>query len=159
MQGCPSRSIARLRHLERRGDVTEAIASLRRHRRTRPGVRAAFASAFARWDHDDVSAASAWVDVFPSEYIGESVERMLTYGFVVSVCGRLDEGAAWLDRAEHQLRADPDASERNLRHADALRVIQLGTSGAPEDGVECGRRAVNAVASGLDLGTLGARAP
>jgi LuxR family maltose regulon positive regulatory protein len=144
-------------HLEARGDLTEAIGHCLAVGETDRAFDLAFASAVRQWDHDDVSAAAAWVDVFPSEYVSDSVQRMLLYALAVSVCGRLDEATAWLDRAEHQLRLDPGASERDLRHADALRVLQLGTSGAPEDGIDCGRRAVDAIASGLDLGTVGDR--
>lgn len=144
-------------HLEARGDLTEAIGH---HLAIGDRDRAfdlAFASAFRHWDAGDIAAATAWVDVFPQEYIGESVNRMLTYGLAVSMCGRLDEATAWLDRAELQLRNDPDASERDLRHADALRVLQLGTSGAPESGIECGHRAIEAIAGGCDLGAVGDR--
>ncbi len=159
---CPSASAdlhkKAAEHLEARGDVTEAIGhylAIGEHDRA---FDLAFATAFERWDHDDVSAAAAWIDVFPLEYLAESPQRMLTYGFAVSVCGRLDEATAWLDRAEHELHVAPTPSERDLRHADALRVIQFGTSGAPEHGIECGRRAVDAISKGLDLGTVGDRA-
>jgi LuxR family maltose regulon positive regulatory protein len=145
-------------HLEARGDVTEAIGHYLTVGERDRAFDLAFAAAFERWDNDDVAAAAAWIDVFPPEYLAETADRMLTYGFAVSVCGRLDEATAWLDRAEHLLQTAPNPSERDLRHADALRVIQFGTSGAPERGIECGLRAVAAIADGLDLGTVGDRA-
>ena len=144
-------------HLEARGDVADAVGHLLAIGERERAFDLAFASAFAFWDYGDIAAVSAWAGVFPREFISESVHRMLVYALALAVAERFDEAVPWLDRAMLRLAADDRPAEEDLRHADALRLMQFSTSGSGDDGIECGRRALVAADAGATLGPVGRR--
>jgi LuxR family transcriptional regulator, maltose regulon positive regulatory protein len=143
---------------EGRGDILEAIRHLVAAGRHDQAFALAFGSAVARWDHGDISAAAAWIDLFPSDYIEETVPRMLTFALALGICARLDEAIGWIDRAVVRLRIDEHPREQDVAMADALQLLLVSCHDILEEGVDYGQLAVEAVDRGLDLGTAGTRA-
>ena len=143
---------------ERRGDVLAAVRHLLAAGHRDRAFALAFGSAFARWDRGDISAAASWIDLFPSDYIEETVPRMLTFALALGICGRLDEAVAWLDRAIGRLRTDAHPRQHDLAMTDALQLLLVSCHDLPNDSADLGRPAVEAVDRGLDLGTAGSRA-
>ena len=115
------------------------------------------ANAFARWDQDDLTATRAWIDSFPREFVSESVSRMLQYCEALGMIGRIDEAVVWLDLACQRMEQSDKAPFRDLRHADALRLLAYGSNAVILDGIEAGERALTAIEDGLHLGLIGSR--
>ncbi len=143
---------------ESRGDVVRAIRHLLAAGRRDQAFALAFRSAVARWDRGDISAAASWIDLFPSEYIEETVPRMLTFALALGICARVDEAIAWFDRAVVRLRNEQHPREQDVAMADALRLLLVSCHDIPDDSGESGQVAVEAVDRGFDLGTAGVRA-
>ena len=143
--------------LEGRGDVAGAVGHLLAAGDTDRAFSLAFTNAFERSDHADKTAAAAWVDLFPQELAGGSVSRMLTYALALGLLGRTDEGLAWLERAALRLADDPEPRAGDVGTLDALRLLAFTVSGAATDGPLPGRRALEAIDGGVDLGVVGAR--
>lgn len=144
--------------LEARGEAAEAIMIHLASGDLDQAFALAFSTAYRQHDRGDLAAMASWVDLFPHEYIADSIDRMLVYSFSIGACGRLDEAQAWLERAQHRMLAESESSERTLRYADALHLMLFTIGGGVDDGIESGRRVVTAVDEGIDIGTLGARA-
>jgi LuxR family transcriptional regulator, maltose regulon positive regulatory protein len=87
-----------------------------------------------------------------------SASRMLTYGLMLGLAGQIAEARAWLQRARMRIGDEPEARAKNVAILDLLRLLTFAVSAGTGDGIEAGRRAVEAVEAGLDLGVLGARA-
>ncbi len=144
--------------LRSRGEVVGAVRHLLASGDRAQAFELAFGSVLARWDHADIAAAAAWVDLFPIHYIEETSSRMLAYVSALGACVRIDEATAWLQRATGRLAADPEPAADDLGLADALHVAMFAVHDATADGIECGVRAVEAYDRGLGLGIAGARA-
>ncbi len=143
--------------LEGRGDFVGAVGHLLAAGDTDRAFSLAFTNAFERSDHADKRAAAAWVDLFPQELAAGSVARMLTYALALGLLGRTDEGLAWLERAALRLADDPEPRAGDVGTLDALRLLAFTVSGAADDGPFPGRRALEAIDGGVDLGVVGAR--
>jgi LuxR family maltose regulon positive regulatory protein len=144
--------------LERRGEVAAAVTMLLANNDIDRAFALAFSTAYEQHDRGDLAAMASWVDLFPQDYVAESIERMLVYSFSIGACGRLDEAVAWIHRVDHRMSTEAQLSERDLGYADALHLLMFTMGVAAHDGIEGGHRVVDAVDHGLDIGTLGARA-
>jgi LuxR family maltose regulon positive regulatory protein len=144
--------------LEARGEITAAVNAHLGIGDVDRAFALAFSTAYQQHDRGDLAAMASWVDLFPQDFVAESIERMLVYSFSIGACGRIDEAMAWIDRVKHRMSTEADVAERDLRYADALQLMLFTIGGLAQDGIECGQRVVAAVDQGLDIGTLGARA-
>jgi LuxR family transcriptional regulator, maltose regulon positive regulatory protein len=91
------------------------------------------------------------------ELVTGSASRMLTYALMLGLAGRVAEAHAWLQRAQMRIGDEPQARAQDVATADALRLLTFTVSAGSGDEIEAGRRAVEAVEAGLDLGVAGAR--
>ena len=88
----------------------------------------------------------------------ESASRMLTYALMLGLSGQLAEAHAWLQRAQIRISDEPEAQAKDVATLNALRLLAFAVSAGAGDEINAGRRAVEAVEAGLDLGVAGARA-
>jgi LuxR family maltose regulon positive regulatory protein len=143
--------------LEARGDILRAVDHLLAVGDPDRAFELVFLPAVEGWDHDDVTAMAAWVSAFPIEYVGESIDRMLHFAFAFGMCARLDEAAAWLEKAQRALAVEPQPREEDLTRVDAFRLFLFMFDGSDEAGIECGQRAADRIDRGLELGLVGER--
>jgi hypothetical protein len=102
---------------------------------------------------------AAFVNLFPRKLATESASRMLTYALLPGPSGQLAEAHAWLQRARVRIGDAPEPRAEDVATLDVLRLATFTvTAGAVADEIDAGRRAVEAVEAGLDLGVAGARA-
>jgi ATP/maltotriose-dependent transcriptional regulator MalT len=144
--------------LQPRGDVAGAVRCLLAAGDTDRAFSIVFEAAYRRADVSDIPGIAAFVNLFPRELVTESASRMLTYALMLGLAGQVAEAHAWLQRAQLRISEEPAARARDLATADALRLLTFAVSGGAGDEIEAGRRAVEAVEAGLDLGVAGARA-
>ena len=143
--------------LEKRGEFAGAV----RHLLSADEADRAFSLVFlaAYWQHDkgDIPAVEAMVGLFPRQLVELSTFRMLTYALMLGLCGKPAEGVPWLERAAIRLADEPDSANRDRATLDAIRLLTYTVTGEQGDQIEAGRRAVEAVEAGFDLGVVGVR--
>ena len=141
--------------LEKRGEFAGAV----RHLLSADEADRAFSLVFlaAYWQHDkgDIPAVEAMVGLFPRHLVELSTFRMLTYALMLGLCGKPAEGVPWLERAAIRLVDEPDSANRDRATLDAIRLLTYAVTGEQGDQIEAGRRAVEAVEAGFDLGVVG----
>ena len=83
---------------------------------------------------------------------------MLTYALVLGMTGQLAEAQAWVQRARARIGDEPEARAQDVATLDAVRLLMFTVTAGAGDEIDAGRRAVEAVEAGLDLGPIGVRA-
>jgi LuxR family transcriptional regulator, maltose regulon positive regulatory protein len=144
--------------LQRRGDIAGAARCLLAAGDADRAFSLVFNAAYRRADLSDTPGIAAFVNLFPRELVTESASRMLTYALMLGLAGRVAEAHAWLQRAQMRISDEPQARAKDVATADALRLLTFTVTAGAGDEIEAGRRAVEAVEAGLDLGVAGARA-
>src|SRR5208282_214963 len=143
--------------LQARGDVAGAVRCLLAAGDTDRAFSIVFEAAYGRYDLVDIPAKLAFVNLFPRELVTESVSRMLMYGLMLGLSGQGAEAHAWLERARVRIGDEPQPRAEDVATLDALRLFAFTVSAGAGDEIDAGRRAVEAVEAGLDLGVVGAR--
>jgi len=144
--------------LHRRGDIAGAARCLLAAGDTDRAFSLVFEAAYRRADLSDTPGIAAFVNLFPRELVTGSASRMLTYALMLGLAGQVAEAHAWLQRAQVRISDEPQARARDVATADALRLLTFTVTAGAGDEIDAGRRAVEAVEAGLDLGVVGARA-
>jgi LuxR family transcriptional regulator, maltose regulon positive regulatory protein len=144
--------------LQERGDIAGAARCLLAAGDTDRAFSLVFNAAYRRADLSDTPGIAAFVNLFPRELVTESASRMLTYGLMLGLAGQVAEARAWLQRARMRIGDEPEARLKDMATLDLLRLLTFAVSAGTGDGIDAGRRAVEAVEAGLDLGVAGARA-
>jgi ATP/maltotriose-dependent transcriptional regulator MalT len=144
--------------LQARGDIAGAVRCLLAAGDTDRAFSIVFEAAYRRADLSDTPGIAAFVNLFPQELVTESASRMLTYALMLGLAGQVTEAHAWLQRAQMRISDEPQARAKDIATADALRLLTFTVSAGAGDEIDAGRRAVEAVEAGLDLGVAGARA-
>ena len=144
--------------LQARGDIAGAIRCLLAAGDTDRAFSIVFEAAYRRADLSDTPGIAAFVNLFPQERVTESASRMLTYALMLGLAGQVAEAHAWLQRAQMRISDEPQARAKDIATLDALRLLTFTVSAGAGDEIDAGRRAVEAVEAGLDLGVAGARA-
>jgi LuxR family transcriptional regulator, maltose regulon positive regulatory protein len=144
--------------LQPRGDIAEAARCLLAAGDSDRAFSLVFNAAYRRADVNDIPGIAAFVNLFPRELVPESASRMLTYALTLGLAGRVAEAHAWLQRAQMRISDEPEPRAEDLATLDALRLLTFTVTAGAGDEIEAGRRAVEAVQAGLDLGVAGARA-
>ena len=83
---------------------------------------------------------------------------MLSYALMLGLSGEVAEAHAWLQRAQMRMGDEPEPRAEDLATLDLLRLFTFTVTGGAGDEVDAGRRAVEAVEAGLNLGVGGGRA-
>ena len=143
--------------LQARGDVAGAVRCLLAAGDTDRALSIVFEAAYGRNNLIDIPAKLAFVNLFPPELVTESVSRMLMYGLMLGLSGHEAEAHAWLQRARVRIGEEPQPRAEDVATLDALRLATFTVSAGAGDEIDAGRRAVEAVEAGLDLGVVGAR--
>ena len=143
--------------LQARGDVAGAVRCLLAAGDTDRAFSIVFEGAYRRYDLGDIPGIVAFVNLFPRELVTESASRMLTYALVLGMSGQLAEAYAWVQRAQARIGDDPEARAEDVAILDALRLLMFTVTAAAGDEIDAGRRVVEAVEAGLDLGAIGGR--
>ncbi len=86
----------------------------------------------------------------------ESASRDASYALMLELAGRAAEARAWLQRAQLRIGDDPRAPAGDIATLDLLRLLTFAISAGAGDEIDAGRRAVEAVEAGMDLGVAGA---
>ncbi|MGP8063624.1 MAG: hypothetical protein ACLP5O_13885 [Acidimicrobiales bacterium] len=141
-----------------RGDIESAVRFLLAAGDVDETFSIVFVAAYRRHDVGDLPAVAAFINNFPIDLVSGSAFRMLTYTLVLGLCGRAAEGSAWLQRAALRIANDPQPDPRDLAALDAIRLLAFATTGMVDNEIDAGKRAVEAIDQGIDLGILGARA-
>jgi LuxR family maltose regulon positive regulatory protein len=144
--------------LQARGDIAGAVRCLLAAGDSYRAFSIVFEAAYRRADLSDTPGIAAFVSLFPQELVTESASRMLTYALMLGLSGQLAEAHAWLQRAQIRISDEPEARAKDVAALDALRLLAFAVSAGAGDEIDAGRRAVEAVEAGLDLGVAGARA-
>jgi LuxR family maltose regulon positive regulatory protein len=144
--------------LQARGDIAGAVRCLLAAGDTDRAFSLVFEAAYRRADLSDTPGIAAFVNLFPRELVTESAFRMLTYALMLGLAGQVGEAHAWLQRAQLRIGEEPEPRAEDVATLDALRLLAFAVSAGAGDEIEAGRRAVEAVEAGLDLGVAGARA-
>ena len=144
--------------LQPRGDIAGAARCLLAAGDTDRAFSLVFEAAYRRADMSDTPGIAAFVNLFPQELVTESAFRMLTYALMLGLAGQVAEAHAWLQRAQMRLSDEPQARAKDIATLDVLRLLTFTVSAGAGDEIDAGRRAVEAVEAGLDLGVAGARA-
>ena len=144
--------------LQARGDIAGAVRCLLAAGDADRAFSLVFEAAYRRADLSDTPGIAAFVNLFPQELVTESASRMLTYALMLGLAGQVVEAHAWLQRAQLRISDEPGARAKDIATLDALRLLTFTVSAGAGDEIEAGRRAVEAVEAGLDLGVAGARA-
>ncbi len=144
--------------LQARGDIAGAVRCLLAAGDSDRAFSIVFEAAYRRADLSDTPGIAAFVSLFPQELVTESASRMLTYALMLGLSGQLAEAHAWLQRAQIRISDEPEARAKDVAALDALRLLAFAVSAGAGDEIDAGRRAVEAVEAGLDLGVAGARA-
>jgi LuxR family transcriptional regulator, maltose regulon positive regulatory protein len=114
-------------------------------------------AAISRADFADNAGLVALVNIFPRDLVPVSVSRMLIYALILGLSGRLEEAHAWLQRASTRLGEDPAARAKELAIVAALQLLAFTCVGEAGEEIDAGRRAVEEVEAGLDMGQVGRR--
>jgi LuxR family maltose regulon positive regulatory protein len=144
--------------LQARGDIAGAVRCLLAAGDTDRAFSLVFEAAYRRADLSDTAGIAAFVNLFPRELVTGSASRMLTYALMLGLAGQVAEAHAWLQRAQVRIGEEPAARAKDVATLDALRLLTFAVSAGAGDEIDAGRRAVEAVEAGLDLGVVGARA-
>jgi ATP/maltotriose-dependent transcriptional regulator MalT len=144
--------------LQTRGDIAGAARCLLAAGDTDQAFSIVFEAAYRRADLSDTPGIAAFVNLFPQELVTESASRMLTYALMLGLAGQVADAHAWLQRAQIRISDEPQARAKDIATADALRLLTFTVTAGAGDEIDAGRRAVEAVEAGLDLGVAGARA-
>jgi len=144
--------------LQARGEIAGAARCLLAAGDTDRAFSLVFNAAYRRADLSDTPGIAAFVNLFPQELVTGSASRMLTYGLMLGLAGQVAEARAWLQRARIRIGDEPEARPKDMATLDLLRLLTFAVSAGTGDGIAAGRRAVEAVEAGLDLGVAGARA-
>jgi LuxR family transcriptional regulator, maltose regulon positive regulatory protein len=143
--------------LQARGDVAGAVRCFLAAGDTDRAFSIVFEAAYRRADLADIPGIAAFVNLFPRELVTESASRILTYAMMLGLSGQVAEGHAWLQRARVRIGDEPQARAEDVATLDVLRLLMFTVTAAAGDEVDAGRRAVEAVEAGLDLGAVGGR--
>jgi len=143
--------------LEGRGEIAQAVGCLLAAGDIDRAFDLVFAAAYRRADLCDTSGILTLVSLFPRELVTESASRMLTYALMLGLADHMEEGQSWLERAFVRLTSDDGASARDLAVLDGLRLLSFAVGGGEGEAVGAGRRALDAIEGGLDLGVVGFR--
>ena len=144
--------------LQARGDVAGAVRCLLAADDTDRAFSVVFEAAYRRADLSDTAGIAAFVNLFPRELVTESASRMLTYAMALGLSGQLAEGHAWLQRARVRIGDEPQPRAEDVATLDVLQLAAFTVTAGAGDEIDAGRRAVEAVEAGLNLGVAGARA-
>ena len=144
--------------LQARGDIAGAVRCLLAAGDTDRAFSVVFEAAYRRADLADTAGIAAFVNLFPRELVTESASRMLTYAMMLGLSGQLAEGHAWLQRARARIGDEPEPRAEDVATLDLLRLMTFTVTAGAGDEIAAGRRAVEAIEAGLDLGVAGARA-
>ena len=144
--------------LQARGDVAGAARCLLAAGDTDRAFSIVSEAAYHRADLSDIPGIVAFVNLFPRELVTESASRMLTYALMLGLSGQMAEAQAWLQRAQKRIADEPEPRAQDVATLDALRLLTFTVTAGAGDEIDAGRRAVEAVEAGLDLGVVGARA-
>jgi LuxR family maltose regulon positive regulatory protein len=144
--------------LETRGDIAGAARCLLAAGDTDRAFAIVSEAAYRRADVSDTPGIVAFVNLFPRELVSESAARMLTYALMLGLSGQTADAHAWLQRAQMRISAESQARAEDVATLDALRLLTFTVSAGAGDELDAGRRAVEAIEAGLDLGVVGARA-
>ena len=144
--------------LQARGDVAGAARCLLAAGDTDQAFSIVSEAAYRRADLSDIPGIAAFINLFPRELVTESASRMLTYALMLGLSGQVGEAHAWLQRARARIGDEPEARPEDLATLDTLRLLTFTVTAEAGDEIDAGRRAVEAVEAGLDLGVGGARA-
>jgi LuxR family maltose regulon positive regulatory protein len=143
--------------LEARGDVAGAVRCLLAAGDSDRAFSIVFDAAYHRADLADIPGIVAFVNLFPRELVTESASRMLTYAMTLGLSGQVAEGHAWLQRARMRIGDQPQPRAEDVATLDVLRLLMFTVTAAAGDEIAAGRRAVEAVEAGLNLGAVGGR--
>jgi ATP/maltotriose-dependent transcriptional regulator MalT len=138
--------------LQARGDIAGAVRCLLAAGDTDQAFSIVFEAAYRRADLSDTPGIAAFVNLFPQELVTGSASRMLTYALMLGLAGQVAEAHAWLQRARIRISDEPGARAKDIATLDALRLLTFTVSAGAGDEIDAGRRAVEAVEAGLDLG-------
>ena len=144
--------------LEARGDLAGAAHCLLSAGDNERAFDVVFTAAGRLADVSDLPGIASLINLFPLELVTESAHRMLTYAFMLGLCGRASDALAWLERAAVRISLDPEPNPKDLATVDALRLLAFTVVAEKAEEIDAGCRAVEAVEGGLDLGFVGARA-
>ena len=144
--------------MEARGDIAGAVRCLLAAGDTDRAFSIVFQAAYRRADLSDTAGIVAFVNLFPRELVTESASRMLTYALMLGLAGQVAEAYAWLQRAQVRIEGEPEPRAEDVATLNLLRLLTFSVTGGAGDELDAGRRAVEAVEAGLDLGVAGARA-
>ena len=144
--------------LQARGDIAGAARCLLAAGDTDRAFSIVFEAAYRRADLGDIPGLAAFVNLFPRELVTESASRMLSYAVMLGLSGRMAEAHAWLQRAQVRIGDEPEPRAEDVATLDVLRLLTFTVTAGAGDEIDAGRRAVEAVEAGLDLGVGGARA-
>ena len=140
--------------MEARGDIAGAARCLLAAGDTDRAFSVVFQAGYRRADLSDIPGIVAFVNLFPRELVTESASRMLTYALMLGLAGQVAEGHAWVQRAQKRIADEPEPRAEDVATLDALRLLTFTVTGGAGDELDAGRRAVEAVEAGLDLGGI-----
>ena len=143
---------------EARGDIAGAVPCLLAAGDTDRAFSIVFAAAWHRSDLGDNPGIAAFVNLFPRELVTESASRMLTYAVMLGFYGQVADAHAWVQRAQKRIGDEAEARAEDVATLDVVRLLMFAVTAGAGDEIDAGRRAVEAVEAGLDLGIAGARA-
>jgi LuxR family transcriptional regulator, maltose regulon positive regulatory protein len=143
--------------LEARGDESGAARCLLAAGDADQAFSLVLEAAHRRYDLVDIPGIAAFANLLPQELVTESAARMLTYAEILAMSGKLGEAHAWLQRARARIGDEPEARAEDVAKLDGLLLATFVLTAGSGDEIEAGRRAVEAVEAGLDLGVLGGR--
>ena len=144
--------------LQTRNEIAGAARCLLAAGDTDRAFSIVFEAAYRRADVVDIPGIAAFVNLFPKELVTESASRMLTYALMLGLSGEVAEAYAWLQRAQMRIDDEPEPRGEDVATLDLLRLLTFTVTGGAGDEIAAGRRAVEAVKAGLDLGVGGGRA-
>jgi LuxR family maltose regulon positive regulatory protein len=144
--------------LQARGDIAGAARCLLAAGDTDRAFSIVSEAAYRRADLCDVPGIAAFVNLFPQELVTESASRMLNYALMLGLSGQVAEAHAWLQRAQLRIGDGPEPPAQDVATLDVLRLLTFAVTAEAGDEIDAGRRAVEAVEAGMDLGVGGARA-
>ena len=144
--------------LHARGDIAGAVRCQLAAGDTDRAFSVVSGAAYRRADLADTAGIAAFINLFPQELVTESASRMLTYAMMLGLSGQVAEAHAWLQRARVRIGDEPEPRAEDVATVDVLRLMAFTVTAGAGDEIDAGRRAVEAVEAGLDLGIAGTRA-
>jgi LuxR family maltose regulon positive regulatory protein len=145
--------------LETRGDVVGAVRCLLAAGDTDRAFSIVSDAAYHRADLADIPGIVAFINLFPRELVLESASRMLSYALLLGLSGEVAEAHAWLQRAQVRIGDEPEPRAEDVVTLNLLRLLTFTITGGAGEEIDAGRRAVEAIEAGIDIGlTIGGRA-